>query len=160
MKSGTGPTRLGEWTMRFVVCARDRQTGATVLVTEEALPNRREAIEAIAGSRDVDRLLEADVFLVDLDAATPVAVIAVSGSDGGSRDVVPEETPEGSTARAEGTDSGGEAGGAHVDVRDVRLAVGEIDIESWTCEDCIYVVTCDKSGSLRPVECASFQWRA
>jgi hypothetical protein len=34
------------------------------------------------------------------------------------------------------------------------------DIAGWTCERCVYVVTCPKSGSDRPVTCVSFQWKS
>jgi hypothetical protein len=142
--------------MRFMVCARDRETGAIVLVSEDSFANRREAVEAIAGSRDVERLLGADVFLVDLNAATPVAVISVSGATAEYRVETVEGTPSvpglGDTDDVEVATSDTDA--------EVRLDIGEMDIETWTCEDCIYVVTCEKSGTLRPAECDSFQWRA
>jgi hypothetical protein len=142
--------------MRFMVCARDRKTGTIVLVSEESFGNRREAVEAIAGSRDVERLLGADVFLVDLNAATPVAVIGVSGSTAEFRVETAGGTP--SVPGLEDTDEA-EAATPGTDEQ-VRLDIGEMDIETWTCEDCIYVVTCEKSGTLRPAECDSFQWRA
>jgi hypothetical protein len=33
------------------------------------------------------------------------------------------------------------------------------DLDSWTCADCIYLVTCPKSGADRPANCGSFQWK-
>jgi hypothetical protein len=126
-----------------------------MLVSDDSFGNRREAVEAIAASRDVERLLDADVFLVDLKAAAPVAVIAVSGSaademsaTAGDAETTPEADESDDATDVSGTDE------------DVRLGIGEIDVESWTCEDCIYVVTCEKSGTLRPAACDSFQWRA
>lgn len=146
--------------MRFVVCARDRETGAIMLVAEESFPNRREAIEAIVGFGDADRLLGTDVFLVDLDAAAPVAVVAVGGPVPGIGNPGPDGSADESMERLDGTGPAEDAGGSDSVDGALRLGLGEIDIESWTCEDCIYIVTCEKSGTLRPVECASFQWRA
>jgi len=40
------------------------------------------------------------------------------------------------------------------------LGLVQIDIDEWTCEDCIYVSTCAFSGSRRPAACGAFQWRA
>ncbi len=37
---------------------------------------------------------------------------------------------------------------------------GEMDIDSYTCEDCVYVETCPKRGEMTPSSCGSFQWRA
>jgi hypothetical protein len=131
-----------------------------MLVSEESFGNRREAVEAIGASRDVERLLGADVFLVDLEGATPVAVIGVSEGDAEDRAVATDVSAD------PGADASDEADPDEDDTEDdtvggaVRLGVGEIDIESWTCEDCIYVFTCENSGTLRPVACGSFQWRA
>ena len=44
--------------------------------------------------------------------------------------------------------------------RTVEVGMVQIDIEAWTCEDCIYIATCAKTGTLRPAECGAFQWRA
>jgi len=35
-----------------------------------------------------------------------------------------------------------------------------VDFEAWTCDDCVFVTTCDRVGVDRPATCASFQWRA
>jgi len=35
-----------------------------------------------------------------------------------------------------------------------------VDFDAWTCSDCIFIATCDRSGLERPATCASFQWRA
>jgi hypothetical protein len=40
------------------------------------------------------------------------------------------------------------------------LGLVQIDIDEWTCEDCIYVSTCAFSGTRRPAACGAFQWRA
>jgi hypothetical protein len=143
------------------------------LVAPRSFPNRREAVEAIIASHEVDALLRSDVFLVDLEAATPVALIPVgeSGSHAVRLDgVSPADASE--PAEQGGLWEGGEAEPVSPATTDAlgeddelegetaRLDFVEIDIEAWTCEDCIYVLTCDKSGKLRPAECGSFQWRA
>jgi hypothetical protein len=170
----------GERAMRFIVCARDREDGAMVLVSAASFPNRREAVEAIIASQGLGALLDSDVFLIDLEAAAPVALVPVTevgetpassaaagipgvfdepsaGSDNeplfeGVGEVLtegPDEAAEEAAAEAEGVTD-------HLS----RFGPVELDIASWTCEDCIYVMTCDSSGANRPVDCASFQWRA
>ena len=42
----------------------------------------------------------------------------------------------------------------------VSLGLVQMDIDEWTCEDCIYVSTCAFSGTRRPADCGAFQWRA
>lgn len=139
--------------MRFMLCTRDRSTAAIALVSEESFATRREAIEAISRVPDVCRFAETDVFLVDLDVAVPVAVVACTpGGDG--------------AAEAASTDEAREVDSDEQDEDDLAMAapvgVGmvEIDIEAWTCEDCIYISTCAKVNTIRPAECGAFQWRA
>ena len=36
----------------------------------------------------------------------------------------------------------------------------EIDMNSYTCEDCVYVSTCPKAGEESPASCGSFQWKS
>ncbi len=38
-------------------------------------------------------------------------------------------------------------------------ATGELDLGSYTCDECVYVNTCPKVGESSPEECGSFQWR-
>jgi hypothetical protein len=159
--------------MRFIVCARAREDGSVSLVAPRSFPNRREAVEAIIASDEVDALLRSDVFLVDLEVATPVALIPVGESEPPAvrlDGVSPVDAPE-PVEQAELWE-GGEAEPVSPVTTDApdkddelqgepaRLDFVEIDIEAWTCEDCIYVLTCDKSGTVRPAECGSFQWRA
>jgi hypothetical protein len=150
--------------MRFMVCTRDRRDGTVGLVSAASFPNRREAVEAIVASVGVGALLDTDVFLVDLEVATPVALVPVSqASDVTVSDasLVPEESSDVLPRDA--------AGGAQPSIEEdlaekepspEHYRLVEIDIESWTCEDCIYVMTCAKSGTVRPIDCGSFQWRA
>lgn len=39
-------------------------------------------------------------------------------------------------------------------------ATGELRLEEYTCQDCVYSNTCPKVGQTTPVECGSFQWRS
>ena len=159
--------------MRFIVCARAREDGTVSLVDPRSFPNRREAVEAIIASKAIDNLLRSDVFLIDLESATPVALIPVNGSGVPMvrmESEEPEETSEpveqaglwedeeAQTASSSGAGADEADGEPQAEV--ARFDVLEIDIDSWTCEDCIYVLTCEKSGTLRPAECGSFQWRA
>jgi len=36
---------------------------------------------------------------------------------------------------------------------------GDVSLEEYTCEDCVYANTCPKAGSSSPAECGSFQWK-
>lgn len=188
--------------MRFMLCARDRSTGTVTLVSERSFPNRREAVGAISGVRDFSDFIGADIFLVDLDTATPVAVVPwrpeeeprseASPAEGPGTvaepyvELFPESAPlletepavpagpEAEAAEAQGApeiEAGPEAGPEPEaptpepepvawTARPVVLGTVEIDIEAWTCEDCIYISTCPNSGTVRPAECGAFQWRA
>ncbi|MBF4510056.1 MAG: hypothetical protein ISP10_06255 [Aeromicrobium sp.] len=37
---------------------------------------------------------------------------------------------------------------------------GELDLDTYTCDDCVYVYTCPKVGESSPKECGSFQWKS
>jgi hypothetical protein len=37
---------------------------------------------------------------------------------------------------------------------------GGLDISSYSCEDCVYVVTCPKAKQESPATCGSFQWKS
>ncbi len=37
---------------------------------------------------------------------------------------------------------------------------GEIQLDAYTCDDCVYANTCPKAGSSNPAECGSFQWKS
>ncbi len=39
-------------------------------------------------------------------------------------------------------------------------ATGELKLDEYTCQDCVYANTCPKVGQTTPAECGSFQWRA
>jgi hypothetical protein len=139
--------------MRFTLCTRDRSTGAIALVSEESFATRREAIEAISQVPDVCRFADTDVFLVDLDVAVPVAVVACGpGGEGAAESASVDEALD---VGPEGNDEDDP-----IAVAPVAVGMVEIDIEAWTCEDCIYISTCAKAGTIRPAECGSFQWRA
>ncbi|MDO8847991.1 MAG: hypothetical protein Q7W51_06360 [Coriobacteriia bacterium] len=38
-------------------------------------------------------------------------------------------------------------------------ATGELKLDEYTCQDCVYANTCPKVGQTAPAECGSFQWR-
>ena len=155
--------------MRFMLCARDKASGTMTLVSDSSFATRREAVEAISGVFDVSGLSESDVFLVDLDAAIPVAVVPYLASDDSTEaaasapgEVSAEEEPTALTEapRESAPDTGEDESDADEPGSEVRLGFVEIDIDAWSCEDCIYITTCAKAGTLRPAECGAFQWRA
>ncbi|MHB1017666.1 MAG: hypothetical protein ACYC2X_07265 [Coriobacteriia bacterium] len=37
---------------------------------------------------------------------------------------------------------------------------GELDLSTYTCNDCVYSNTCPKVGEVTPAECGTFQWRS
>mgnify|MGYP001088457587 CR=1 FL=1 len=39
-------------------------------------------------------------------------------------------------------------------------AAGDLDLETYTCDDCVYANTCPKVGQSTPAECGSFQWKS
>ena len=155
--------------MRFMLCAKDRATGTMRLVSQDSFGSRRDAVEALSVVRDLSDLVGTDVYLVDLDTAVPVALVpcgpadaaAVRKTEGEAApteaaavDEAPQDTPEAETVPGDLLPDWASAEPG------ATLGVLQIDIEAWTCEDCIYVTTCAFSGTRRPSQCASFQWRA
>lgn len=141
--------------MRFMLCARDRVSGAMTLVDDRSFTSRGDAVEAISGVRDFSSFEGTDIFLVDLDAAIPVAVVPWHPGMG-ETDTVAEQPQAAAEIEPceEPTDEIEEP------QKRATLGIVEIDIDAWSCEDCIYISTCAKSGELRPADCGSFQWRA
>lgn len=39
-------------------------------------------------------------------------------------------------------------------------ATGELKLDEYTCQDCVYSNTCPKVGQTAPADCGSFQWRS
>jgi hypothetical protein len=168
--------RSGE-NMRFMLCARNRTSGAMAFVCEWSFPTRREAIEAVSGVRDFSEFAGSDIFLVDLETATPVAVVPWKPEDESTIEAsapvpaptvapaapVPDDeeihVPAPETVSSVPDDDEGSRE-AELAGPAVTLGMVEIDISAWSCEDCIYISTCAKSGTIRPAECGSFQWRA
>ena len=176
--------------MRFMLCARDRVTGDMELLTGSSFATRREAVEAIPAAGDFSALAGMDVFLVDLDVAVPVAIVpwyadeaaraagdavgdgvdGVSGADAqpavdvaAVRDDVPVDDDELARDLHDDDEIASPPDDAHAPMvfdMGARLGLVQIDIDEWTCEDCIYVSTCGFSGTRRPAECGAFQWRA
>ena len=51
--------------------------------------------------------------------------------------------------------------GAVAPHHDIDFAVsGDLQLESYTCDDCVYSNTCPKVGKTAPAECGAFQWRS
>lgn len=65
--------------MRFLLCARDRKTGAVSIVSGRAYASRAEAIDSLATAGTAAGLGDSDLFVVDLDAATPVVMVTGGG---------------------------------------------------------------------------------
>jgi len=278
--------------MRFILCARERRTGSVTPLSSGAYLTRKEAVDAGALSVNADILSDCELFLVDLDAATPVMVVAgepaerafvrpplpnpfaapapvtpssawtevpplVASGPAPAAVPAPAPTPDETEVVIEEWPfvPGGEAGGvgpstllsdlmsddedragvwwletggeadasetghaASAEVEAVRELVeaalgttderraeespeprfeeprfetsaddaevsppadapiadtgpdaepfvtftyrgGPVDLTSWSCADCVYVVTCPRSASETPASCGSFQWR-
>jgi len=154
--------------MRFMLCAKERDTGTMRLITQESFASRRAAVEALSVVRDLSDLMDTDVYLVDLDTAVPVALVPC-GPGGvtevpapkdipAAPDVAVEPVPE-EIAVEEPTEPD-ELPSLSTAEPGATLGVLQIDIDAWTCEDCIYVTTCGFTGTRRPSQCFSFQWRA
>jgi hypothetical protein len=99
-----------------------------------------------------------------LEADSPesaTAPIAVESEAAGATDETAgaEETPFVVEEIEEAISPQVETGVPAVDVLGFE-ATGELDLGSYTCDDCIYVNTCPKVGQSTPLECGSFQWRA
>lgn len=161
--------------MRFMLCAKDRASGTMRLVSHESFGSRRDAVEALSVVRDLSDLIGTDVYLVDLDTAVPVALVPC-----GAEGAVPDRPADVAASAEESAltfdEVVDEAAAEAVPAEDpaavdelpewataepgATLGVLQIDIDAWTCEDCIYVTTCAFSGTRRPSQCASFQWRA
>ena len=165
--------------MRFMLCARDRANGTVKLVSERSFLNRREAVEAISVMRDFSHVAGADIFIVDLESATPVAVVSVVPERQGLEAPADHTGYDPSADAAVSAEEASFEEGADAETLDqapieevleeeldswaartVEVGMVQIDIEAWTCEDCIYIATCAKTGTLRPAECGAFQWRA
>jgi hypothetical protein len=152
-----------------MLCAKDRTTGTMRLVTQESFASRRDAVEALSVVRDLSDLMGTDVYLVDLDTAVPVALVPC-GPGGIAETPAAEEkpaAPEEAIEEAVPEQVAEEAPAATEELPEwataepgATLGVLQIDIDAWTCEDCIYVTTCAFSGTRRPSQCLSFQWRA
>ena len=48
----------------------------------------------------------------------------------------------------------------HEDAGPGYEAAGDLDLETYTCDDCVYSNTCPKVGQSTPAECGSFQWKS
>lgn len=62
--------------MRFILCAIDRDSGSVTLLSDDSFPTRKQAVDAGAFRASGPVLTDCDLFLVDLDTATPVMVVS------------------------------------------------------------------------------------
>jgi hypothetical protein len=88
--------------MRFLLCARDRSTGAASVVSASSYGSRAEAVGAISAVETPASLLGSDLFVVDLETATPVVLVTgaepprgalACGDEVSGAAVVPEDVP-------------------------------------------------------------------
>lgn len=49
---------------------------------------------------------------------------------------------------------------AAVETAPAAYEPGDLELEEYTCDDCIYANTCPKAGASSPSECGSFQWKS
>jgi hypothetical protein len=205
--------------MRFLICARHRATGAASVVSDRTYPTRDAAVAAVASRSSLEGLAGSDLFLIDLEAATPVMIVAggvefpeqrsgklddpgiprdsvaleewpfVDSDEGGvgpstlgedrllenadsaemwwletgagPDDAAPVElvVTEGETEPASDADDGSEGDPSPIEERAAHVQL-RVDLEAWTCADCIFPGTCPKVGTDRPATCGSFQWKA
>lgn len=61
--------------MRFIVCARNRSDGGTFVVGQRSYPDKDAAIAALGGSAALPELADCELFVLDLDAGTPVVLV-------------------------------------------------------------------------------------
>lgn len=43
--------------------------------------------------------------------------------------------------------------------RDPSAIFMQVDFDAWTCTDCVFTPTCDRTDDAGPSDCGSFQWR-
>ena len=62
--------------------------------------------------------------------------------------LAPAETPDGTESETPESFAPGYEGGT------------DLDLGTYTCDDCVYANTCPKVGQATPADCGSFQWRS
>lgn len=118
---------------------------------EEAYVPRPVILGDYASMGEADADIQSDAALdegtlesAESAAAEPAVGSAEAGADESPFDVV---VPEVDSAPA-------------VEVEMAYEPTGELDLASYTCNDCVYANTCPKVGEVTPADCGTFQWRA
>lgn len=103
-----------------------------------------------------------DVVRVSADDAleyVSVSIETVADEDEQVAADQPLEVPAGvwlePSAQADGSDAA-----SPEDAAPGYEAGAELDLGTYTCEDCVYSNTCPKVGQATPADCGSFQWRS
>lgn len=106
--------------MSFFIIGRSKVTGALRLVSDETFDTRKDAVDALA-RMTIDDDLDSEAYVADLEAATPVFVVAratvpvepagapVERSDGGTEEAEPAVAPAGLEVDASETAAAWEA---------------------------------------------------
>jgi hypothetical protein len=88
------PPRLERCGMRFFLARRDRDTGDVRLVSEQTYDSRPAALDALGTAVAADvSMASQDLFVVDLEQATPVVMYAAPGTAAQSADEQIAEEP-------------------------------------------------------------------
>ncbi len=155
--------------MQLFVVAYDRAADVVSLLDGRVYAAREEALAAARCARVGDGR---SLFVVNIETAAPVLAIDPEATEApaGADAAVPaaEEAPPTADDGAP-LDAGGFVDAIQAAARSLGMTpepaappsaglVGEI--ETWECADCVYVVTCARSGIDRPVTCGSFQWKS
>jgi hypothetical protein len=46
-----------------------------------------------------------------------------------------------------------------VEMPESDMGLMRVDFSAWTCVDCVFTTTCERTGDESPSDCGSFQWR-
>lgn len=110
-------------------------------------------VDMVFTSKDAGDFMPRPVIMGDYgDTAAVAAEQVVEAEEVAGAETAVEEAPE-----------------APVSVQDERMEQeaaapvyepGEVSLDEYTCDDCVYANTCPKAGASSPAECGSFQWKA
>ncbi len=133
----------------------------TVVASE---PSGAEDSEGALGPEDLEEpeeseesLLESPPLIVD---AQGVAEDSAEAASAGSVEVVPDTPSVGADQHLEVL--GAEPAPSTPPAADLPgfAASGEMQLDEYSCDDCVYTDACPRSGQVAPAECGAFQWRA
>ncbi|MDY0340642.1 MAG: hypothetical protein RBS17_05480 [Coriobacteriia bacterium] len=121
----------------------------------ENVPKPESVDVPAAGDFGISETLITSAPPIGEDAYVPRPVILGDYMDGTPGVIAPPAAPAG--------DPEGVVAPAAPEVPAVEMAyepTGELDLGSYTCDDCVYSNTCPKVGEVTPAECGTFQWRS